>query len=279
MAATVTIAPLGAGHVAAATDLTTAVGWAHRPQDWLFALSVGHGLGAFDADGTLRATLVWFPYGPTHASIGMITVDPALQRGGIGRRLMDRLLADTSARTLMLVSTAAGSRLYETLGFRTIGSNAAHIGVSAMAESIAGVVAARATDLDAITSLDAAAQGCARAELIAALAHAGDVAIVSDDKGTLAGFAICRRFGRGYVIGPVVAGNSDDARRLVAYWLAQHIGQTVRIDVPAEHAALAAWLADQGLPRGGESPIMVRGETPSPEPLVQRYALVSQAMG
>jgi len=279
MAATFVIAPLGAGHAAAATGLTTAVGWAHRHEDWLFALSVGRGLGAFDTDGTLRATLVWFPYDPAHGSIGMIAVDPSLQRGGIGRGLMDRLLNDARERTLMLVSTVAGRRLYETLDFRTIGSNAAHIGTSIAAGPVDGVVAARTADLDAVTRLDAVALGYARGELIAALAHAGDIAIVPDEKGKPAGFAICRRFGRGYVIGPVVAGNSDDACRLVAYWLAQHTGQIVRIDVPAEHAALAAWLVDRGLPRGGESPIMVRGEAPSPQPLVHRYALVSQAMG
>lgn len=279
MATTFAVAPLGAGHAAAATDLTTAVGWAHRHEDWLFALSVGRGLGAFDTDGTLRATLVWFPYGPAHGSIGMIAVDPSLQRVGIGRRLMDRLLNDASERTLMLVSTGAGRRLYETLDFRTIGSNAAHIGTTVATEPVDGVIAARATDLDAVTRLDARALGYGRGELIAALAHAGDVAIVPDENGKPAGFAICRRFGRGYVIGPVIAGNSDDACRLVAYWLARHTGQIMRIDVPAEHAALAAWLAGQGLSRGGESPIMVRGEAPLPPPLVHRYALVSQAMG
>jgi len=279
MAATFAIAPLGAAHAAAATGLTTAVGWAHRQEDWLFALSVGRGLGAFDTEGTLRATLVWFPYDPAYSSVGMVAVDPSLQRSGIGRRLMDRLLADASGRTLMLVSTQAGRRLYETLGFRMIGSNAAHIGTSIASGPVEGVVAAGAADLEPIISLDAAAQGCARDNLIAALAHAGEVAIVPDEKGKPAGFAICRRFGRGHVIGPVVAGNGDDACRLVAYWLARRTGQTVRIDVPAEHTALADWLTNQELPRGGESPIMVRGEASSPQPLVRRYALVSQAMG
>ncbi|TWT13979.1 GNAT family N-acetyltransferase [Reyranella sp. CPCC 100927] len=280
MAATVTIAPLDAAHAAAATGLTTAVGWTHRQEDWLFALSVGRGLGAFDSDGALRATLVWFPYGSAHGSIGMIAVDPSLQRSGIGRMLMQRLQAEASGRTLLLVSTQAGRRLYETLGFHAIGSNAAHIGTSITVEPVHGVTAARTADLDVITNLDAEALGYERRQLIAALADAGDVAIVPDDKGRPTGFAICRRFGRGHVVGPVVAGSSDHACRLVGYWLARRTGQIVRIDVPAEHTALAEWLTDRGLARGGESPIMVRGDdAPAPGARVHRYALVSQAMG
>ncbi len=279
MTATIALAPLGVAHAAAATGLTTAVGWTHRQEDWQFALSVGRGLGAFDSDGILRATLVWFPYGSAYGSIGMIAVDPSLQRSGIGRMLMQRVQSDASGRTLLLVSTQAGRRLYESLGFHTIGSNAAHIGTSTAAGPVDGVRPARTADLDVITKRDAEAQGYERRDLIAALANAGDVAIVPGGKGEPAGFAICRRFGRGHVIGPVVAGSSDDACRLIGYWLAQRTGQIVRIDVPAEHTALADWLTDRGLARGGESPIMVRGEAPVPGALVHRYALVSQAMG
>lgn len=137
---------------------------------------------------------------------------------------------------------------------------------------------AHADDLPALAALDAAALGYARDALMAALAAAGEIAVLrADDQITR--FAICRRFGRGHVIGPVIAHSTDQARRLAAYWLARRVGEIVRIDVPGEHPELASWLAEQGLPRGGESPIMMRGDAPAPTGAERRYALVSQAMG
>ncbi len=272
------IAPLAATHAGAAHGLTTAVGWGHRREDWLLALSVGHGLGAFDADGTLRGVLMWFPYGARHASVGMVAVDPSLHRAGIGRALMERTIADAGDRTLLLISTEAGRRLYDALGFRVIGANAAHTGTGAPAGPSDGVVPASPDELPALTALDAAALGYARGALMTALAEAGEIAVLRKD-GQVTGFAICRRFGKGHVIGPVVARRTDQARRLTAHWLGRRIGEIVRIDVPAEHAELASWLVAQGLPRGGESPIMVRGEAPTPAGVERRYALVSEAMG
>ena len=272
------ISSLTEAHASAARGLTAAVGWGHRREDWLLALSAGQGLGAFDANRTLRGALMWFPYGPRHASVGMLAVDPSLHRAGIGRALMDRTITEAGDRALLLISTDAGRRLYDTLGFHVIGSNAAHTGTAAAAGPSNGVEPAQADDLHAVTALDAAALGYPRDALMTALATAGEVAVLRAGDQVVA-FALCRRFGSGHVIGPVVARNTDEARRLTAYWLARRAGDSVRIDVPAEHAELAAWLIEQGLPRGGESPIMVRGAGPVPPGPQRRYALVSQAMG
>lgn len=273
-----TIAPLGPDHAAAARDLTTAVGWSHRREDWLLALAVGRGLGAFDGDGALRGTLMWFPYGAAFGFVGMIAVDPARHRGGIGAALMARAIEDAGERALLLISTVAGRRLYDRLGFRAIGANAAHVGIADKGGPSDGVSPARPDDLPQLAALDGAALGYPRDALMAALAADGETAVVRGGE-TIEGFAICRRFGAGHVIGPVVAADPGQACRLIGWWLARRRGETVRIDVPAEHADLAAWLAARGLPRGGESPIMVRGAAPVSGTGVQRFALVSQAMG
>src|SRR5262245_29703013 len=122
------IAPLTTAHARAAHGLTTAVGWAHRYEDWLFALSVGNGLGCFDNQGSLRGALMWFAYGGSFGTIGMVAVDPSVHRGGMGRAMMSRTIADAAGRSLQLVSTEAGRRLYESLGFVAIGGNCAHMG-------------------------------------------------------------------------------------------------------------------------------------------------------
>lgn len=272
------IAPLTAAHGRAAHGLTAAVGWTHRYEDWLLALSIGRGLGAFDGAGTLRGALMWFPYGEAFATIGMVAVDPSVHRGGIGRALMTRSLADAAGRSLLLISTAAGRRLYESLGFDAIGENAAHVGIAA-APRIAGMIEpADGRDLPALVALDTSALGYPRDRLLKALVGAGEVVVLRQDGGVV-GFSICRLFGNGHVIGPVVARDNDEARRLIAVWLKRHASTTVRVDVPKEHAAIAVWLNELGLARGDESPIMVRGPAPAPSGPARRFALVSQAMG
>jgi ribosomal protein S18 acetylase RimI-like enzyme len=274
----VSIVPLSPTHAAGAHRLTTAVGWAHRYEDWLFALSTGHGLGAFDSDGALRGAMMWFGYGERFGSIGMVAVDPTVHRSGMGRALMSRTIADAAGRSLQLISTAAGRRLYDSLGFQAIGGNCAHMG-TAVDPGVPGMIepAGRA-DLPALVALDTAALGYARDALLSALADAGDVVVLRQDGG-IVGFSVCRLFGNGHVIGPVVARDNDEARRLIAFWLKHHAGKPLRIDVPTEHAAVGAWLDELGLKRGGESPIMVRGDVPVPSGPARRFALVSQAMG
>jgi ribosomal protein S18 acetylase RimI-like enzyme len=272
------IAPLTTAHARAAHGLTTAVGWAHRYEDWLFALSVGRGLGAFDDAGALRGALMWFPHGETFATIGMVAVDPTVHRGGMGRALMTRALADAAGRSLQLISTEAGRRLYESLGFAAIGDNAAHMGIAVDARVTGMIEPAGADDLPALVALDTSALGYARNRLMTALVEAGEVVALRRDGG-IVGFSICRLFGKGHVVGPVIARENEEARRLIAYWLRRHAGQPLRVDVPKEHAAIVSWLNELGIVRGGELPIMVLGTPPMPSGPARRFALVSQAMG
>jgi len=272
------IAPLTTAHARAAHGLTSAVGWAHRYEDWLFALSIGHGLGAFDGEGTLRGALMWFPYGEDFGTIGMVAVDPSVHRGGMGRALMTRTIAQAAGRSLQLVSTEAGRRLYESLGFVAIGGNCAHMGTGVDAGVTGMIEPASPADLPALVAFDTAALGYVRDGLLGALAGAGEIVVLRQD-GAIVGFSVCRLFGSGRVIGPVVARDNKEARRLISFWLKHHLGQPLRIDVPTEHAAIGAWLDELGLKRGGESPIMVRGDVPTPQGPGFRFALVSQAMG
>jgi ribosomal protein S18 acetylase RimI-like enzyme len=278
MSLTFEVAPLTTAHARAAHGLTTSVGWAHRYEDWLFALSTGRGLGAFDSEGGLRGALMWFPYGEDFGSIGMVAVDPTVHRSGMGRALMSRTIADAAGRSLQLISTAAGRRLYDSLGFEMIGDNGAHMGTGVDPQIPGMIEPAAITDLPALVALDTSALGYARDGLMQALAEAGEVVVLRQD-GSVVGFSICRLFGSGRVIGPVVARENHEARRLIAFWLRQYAGQPLRIDVPKEHAAIVAWLNELGLKRGDESPIMVRGKPPAPIGPARRFAMVSQAMG
>ncbi len=62
-----------------------------------------------------------------------------------------------------------------------------------------------------------------------------------------AGFALLRKFGRGYAIGPVIADSLDDAKVLIQQLLSESAGKFMRLDVEAD-SGLAEWLDALGLP-------------------------------
>ena len=123
---------LRADHIPQAVSLSAALGWPYREEDWRFAFELGHGV-AVETDGGLAATALWWPYENNFASFGMIIVAPALQGQGIGRQLMDELLRQADARTIILNSTREGYRLYERLGFVPCGEVNQHQAVLAAA--------------------------------------------------------------------------------------------------------------------------------------------------
>jgi hypothetical protein len=157
---------------------------------------------------------------------------------------------------VLLNATAEGLPLYEKLGFRAIGVVRQHQAPNAVpaSETVPEEGKLRPlgeADLDAVIALDARAAGFGRAEMLKALAELGQILGLERD-GHLVGFAVFRRFGRGYVIGPVVAEEAEGAKALIADWIAGHGSDFLRIDVTV-WSGLSPWLEGQGLPQVGES--------------------------
>jgi hypothetical protein len=102
--------------------------------------------------------------------------------------------------------------------------------------------------------------------------------VVIDRRGRITGYAIARRFGRGYVVGPVAAESVEDAQGLILDQLSRLNGQFVRIDVYAEHG-LGDWLDGLGLVRAGGATAMVKGRRPVPDGAACMFALANQSFG
>jgi hypothetical protein len=79
-------------------------------------------------------------------------------------------------------------------------------------------------DFDTLIALNAPAFGTDRTRLLHILAG-GSSAYDSWRDGALVAYAYRRRFGRGQVIGPIVASNDDDAIRLFSAHLTELPGQ------------------------------------------------------
>ena len=275
--------PFTPDDIGAAHALSSELNWPHRADDWRFVADAGKGFVAEDENGVIGTALCW-KYGSDTASLGMVIVSPGQQGRGIGRRLMELLLAELGERTTLLHATPAGKPLYEKLGFREIGTLNQHQGAAFQPPLVSLPPGERlrplgSNDAPRLIELASRASGLDRSDLLPALL---DVAsgIALDRDGELLGFALFRRFGRGYAIGPVVAPDSDASSRakaLISHWLALNAGMFVRIDTPGD-SGLSDWLAGLGLARVDTVVKMARSGTLNPDRELKQFGIINQAV-
>ena len=277
-----TIRPMTEADLTQAHQLSIGVGWPHRPEDWRFIFELGHGFVACDAIGRALGSAMWWPFGDHLAMVGMVIISPRLQAQGAGRRLMDTIFAQTGSRDLRLVSTNAGYRLYQSLDFEPVGHIFRHQGWAESANlpphPIEPVRIAEPTDLAAISALDRMAYGADRTRVMEALL-AQSVATVVERNGEVAGFAACRRFGRGHAIGPIVAPDDATAIALTRPHVEAHEGAFLRVDSTQEQGSFATFLENSGMTMSGSATTMIRGASHDARGSVRTFALVNQAIG
>jgi len=263
--------------------LTLALKWPHRLEDWRFMLMLGAGLVARDEAGTVIGSIMWWLYCTDAAALGMVTVSDSQQGKGLGRRLMQAAMERLAGRTVLLNATSAGLPLYEKLGYVTTGAIEQRQGPAGAIPMVALEPETRLrsvgrNDGPLLAACDRAATGLDRSRLLDALAGIGEV-IALDHAGEMVGYAFCRRFGRGLVIGPVVAPTQGGAKALIAHWVGSKTGEFVRLDIPME-SGLSAWFDEIGLPRVDTGACMAMGpQRPLPDGGARRFALCSQALG
>jgi ribosomal protein S18 acetylase RimI-like enzyme len=278
----VSLRAMGAQDIEAAQALTAELSWPHRASDWEQALRHGEGLIA-ERDGTVIGTGLRWRWGQRHATIGLIIVAPACQGRRIGHRLMSALLEGLDDCSVLLHATADGRGLYERLGFVRVGELRQHQGTALPSPPIAldagwRLRPAGQADLDVLAALDTQARGMPRRELIADLLANAEATVVLDHEGQARGFAMLRRFGRGHVIGPVIAASDTGARALIAHLSGLNAGRFTRIDIDFA-TGLGEWLESLGLLRVDAPTTMVRGPALATTPEVRLFAIVTQALG
>jgi predicted N-acetyltransferase YhbS len=208
----------------------------------------------------------------------MVIVAEAMRGGGLGRKLMDQAMALAGDRPLRLIATQDGLPLYRKLGFVDQGEIVQHQGPVVSLDSTGDVEPATADDLPAIKALDRRAFGADRATLIDALSHQAQFAVIRRS-GRVEAYAALRTFGRGHVVGPVVASKAEDAKSLITTLAARLPGAFVRVDT-AVMSGLASWLTEVGLVHAGGGMVMNRpAATATAEDGPQIFALANQALG
>ena len=109
------------------------------------------------------------------------------------------------------------------------------------------------------------------------LLQSGDGYLLERD-GIARGYAISRLFGRGHVIGPVIAESPTDARVLIQAALARLGSVFVRIDTSAT-SQLGEWLEGIGLEQVGDATTMILGTPASSSGPARVFAISNQSFG
>jgi GNAT superfamily N-acetyltransferase len=269
-------------HLDGAVLLSREVGWPHRREDWAMLLALSHGFIALQGDAVV-GTAMLTPFGDDCATVNTVIVAANMRGRGLGRKLMGAVLQACGQRECRLTATADGLPLYEKLGFTATHEIRQHQGIPA---PLSVDVVNDAVKLDwvgpesfpVIAALDLEAQGMDRGPLLRLLTEAGRM-VVLREAGQVVGYAALRPFGRGEVIGPVVANTLEQAKSLMSFLIASRPGAFLRVDT-AEWPALSPWLSARGLVGVGGGIAMRRNETGRQPPgPAKPFALASQALG
>jgi GNAT superfamily N-acetyltransferase len=245
------VQPIGPSSRDLLHELTVSVFWPHRAGDLDLFLSLGKGWLALDEIGRPLSSAMYFPMGDDFAMFGMMVTPPRLQAQGAGRHLLRRILHDCRGRDLRLSATRSGYRLYESAGFAPVGAIRQQQGLARpihLPDPVPGLelVPVAPDDAAVIAALDVRAYGADRGAALAALLAVSS-GLIGFRGGVPVGFALMRRFGKGLVIGPVVAEDDAMAMALVAPLAQQAAGRFLRLDTPVDSEQFSAFLAAAGM--------------------------------
>ncbi|MFV9668224.1 GNAT family N-acetyltransferase [Pantoea sp. KXB25] len=262
-------------------QMTQALKWPHRREDWQLALQLGEGT-VIEEQGRIIGSAILWRWGERAATVGLVIVDNQQQGRGLGKQLMLAQLEKVPDCHVRLHATEMGKGLYEKLGFVTCGEIRQHqtralttlpaVAIPAGLQLRPATLADHAT----LVKLDQQASGMSRPALYEHLLRDCQTVLLEDAAQQIQGFASLRRFGHGWAIGPVIAAAFPVAQALVATLMQSLEGQFLRIDTDAR-LPMASWLHTLGLDQVDAPVTMVRGTPWTPQGM-QAFGLMTQAM-
>lgn len=277
---------LGPEHLAGCVALSAASHWNQNAADWELMLSFGRGYGLTLDNGTLAASTLTLPYGPSFAWVAMVLVHPECRRRGFATRLLRRALDDLARdrRLPVLDATPAGREVYrqegfrDTWSFRRLALEGAWRGAGAAPAGIF-VRALAETDWPHIVALDEPAFGANREFLLRSLAaRLPQAALIAERDGQLAGFLLGREGREARQLGPLVARDTASARALLAAALGG-VAPPIYVDLVNREAALHDWLAHGGFAPQRPFTRMVRGDAAAPGDAALVYCPAGPELG
>ncbi len=281
----VALRPLTPADIPFGMSLKEQAGWNQTEADWGMLLEASEG-GSFVAlhNGKAAGTVTTVTYQDHFSWLGMMLVDPALRRRGIGERLLEA--AVDFARTkgpVRLDATPLGSKLYDSLGFKAEGTICRYLklGGAKAGKAPAGSCVKLTEDLlAAVARYDAPVFGADREVILKHLhQNAPAYACCVKQAEQFRGYCLGRHGSQFEQLGPLVAADFETARCLLLYALDQCQDQDVIVDVPAAQKEWRAFLEDLGFVPQRSFTRMFLGELEHPGQPDNQYAIAGPELG
>lgn len=237
---------MGAADLSRADALRAQAGWNQTLPDWRRLLDYEpDGCFVAELDGTIAATATTTRYGTAVAWIGMVLVDQAHRRRGIGSALFRHCLnALAGVRSVQLDATPLGQPLYQKFGFECVWNwhrweraAATKLDLAPSREGGNGCRPWRESDLNQMAALDAAAFGVERTNMLHQLARDSQTLVVEDPSGRIRAFGMLRPGSRADYLGPMVSESFCFAESLIQTLMAHAEARAVFWDIPEANTA------------------------------------------
>jgi predicted N-acetyltransferase YhbS len=240
-----------------------------------------NGFFGAECDGKLTGTVGAVDFG-AFAYLGMMAVDPSMQRRGIARALMQYILAWLDTRrcpSILLDASQYGQPLYADLGFVVEGQSSTFQNDAPphFADLPQGVTVLNERDIPALAAFDAPIYGAARASVLQAFAAAfpSRAFVARDTRERITGFV----FAQANRIGPWVAQDDDPAEKLLRAALTVRYDSTIRVIVPSPNVNAGELLARYGFQFSRTQAHMYRGAVYPARQRERIYGQVSFSIG
>lgn len=271
--------------IAAGLELCRASRWNQLQQDWEMFLALSPtGCRVAVKDGRVVGTVTTVSYQDKFSWIGMVLVDPAERRQGLGTKLLQEALNILDwQQSVGLDATPAGREVYLKLGFvdecrlsrmETVVSS----GIARGDQNPARRMVER--DWQAVCELDQRVFGANRRTLLEWLFDAAPEyawVIRRDEK--LLGFTLGRHGFNFEQLGPIIAEDREVAAQLVSACLAEQTGKTFILDATLHDEEWGQWLESVGFREQRPFIRMFRGEVPVRQESKWQFAILGPEFG
>lgn len=237
-----------------AIQLSKAEKWNQTEKDWELLILNPQNICLAAMDGhKVVGTATAINYENEVAWIGMVLVDKEFRGQKISKMLLINLIENSADCTsLKLDATPAGQPVYQKFGFtdeylvhRCTSSSVSKNDL--FPESENPVERARMKDIQEIIDFDKRIFGANRKQLIEfLLTNYPEKAWMLRQNGKLTGIALGRKGNRFHHIGPVLATNTEDAKKLISKSLEKLENQPVVVDILDDKIELMNWLSTIG---------------------------------
>ncbi|MCK9905732.1 GNAT family N-acetyltransferase, partial [Frankia sp. Cpl3] len=187
--------------------------------------------GHKDETGKVVSSAAIFPYGEQLASLGVVMVHPDHRRRGLGKEAVMRCMEELSGVPTMLVATAQGVPLYESLGYQTVGTLHKFLcDQYKPADSLSfgqkyEILPLTTGHFEAVVRLDQMSIGGERRQFLAARVAQAKEGIILQQAGEIVGYGLSVQGPNYLVIGSIVAPDAAGALQMINHLAQNHFGK------------------------------------------------------